>query len=94
MAKKVVESGSEKEKAPKVKRLNWRQVANQTVASVSGKTSLGELAKEADDLFTEHGGKSNIKSAAHSVRRALETAEALGVVKLTRPTDILVEKAK
>ncbi len=91
---KQIEKKTAEEKAPKVKRLNWRQVANQVVAGVSGKTSLGELAKEANDLFVEHGGKSKISSATSAVRRALETAEAVGVLKLTRPTDILVEKSK
>ena len=81
------------EKAPKAKRLTRGQAANQVVAGIAGKTTLDELAKRADQLFAAGGGKSKLDAARFDVRRVLDTAEAMGVVKLTRPTDILVELA-
>jgi hypothetical protein len=81
-------------KEEKVKRINRSTAANRVLAEVSGKTSLSELAEKADGLFVESGGKADIRAAAYTVRRALVTAEALNIFKLTRPTDILVEKIK
>lgn len=81
-------------KAPKVTRLSWAQIANQLVAELDGKTTLSQLAAKADAMFVEHGGKSRIHAAMHHVRRALETAEALGAVTLVRPTDLFVETSK
>lgn len=75
-------------------RINRNVAANQVVAGISGKTTLGELATKADELFVQRGGKSDPKAAANFVKRALDTAEAIGAVKLTRPTDTVVEKTK
>lgn len=84
-----------KQTQEKVQRINRATAANQVVAGLgAGKTTLTSLAEKADTLVVEHGGTSNIRAAHHSVKRALETAEALGSVRLTRPTDVLVEKAK
>ena len=83
---------NESPKAPKVKRINRHEAANRTIADVTGKTSLSELAVKADALLVAAGGKSNVEAAAHFCKRALETAEAMGVVKLTRPTDLFVER--
>ena len=80
------------EKAPKVQRINRAVAANRVVAALSGKTTLSELAAKADALFVEHGGESSVEAQVGKVRRALEAAEAFGVVRLTRPTDILVER--
>lgn len=78
----------------KVRRLNRHAAANQVVAAIGGKATLSELAEKADALFVEHGGKSKLRSAAYHVRCALETAESVGVVRLTRPTDTMVEKVR
>ncbi|MGD0653566.1 MAG: hypothetical protein ABSA16_04425 [Thermoguttaceae bacterium] len=82
------------EKPEKAKRINRSTAANKVIADISGKTSLSELAKEADSLFTESGGKPDVRKAGYYVRRSLETLEAIGIVKLTRPTDIIVERIK
>jgi putative intracellular protease/amidase len=94
MAKQTKTEQTTEKKAPKAKHLTRDRAANQVVAEMDGSSTLGELAKKADALFVAGGGKGDVKHAAHRVRRALETAEQLGVVKLTRPTDIIVEKAK
>ena len=67
---------------------------NKVVAAITGKTTLQELARKADDLFVEGGGESKLRAAILYTRRALETMEAMGVVKLTRPTDVLVERVR
>ena len=77
---------------PKAEKINRTQAANRVIAAIRAKTTLSELAEKADALFVEAGGKSDVKASAYHVRRALETAEALGILKLTRPTDITVEK--
>ncbi len=79
---------------PKTKRMNRSTAANAIVAAIEGKTTLGELAAKIDALVVKHGGKSNLPAASWQCRAALATAEAMGVVKLTRPTDILVERVK
>ena len=79
---------------PKVVRINWATAANQVVAALGGKSTLSELAQQADALFVEHGGKSKPRAASHHVKTALQTAEAMGIVKLTRPTDLYVERIK
>jgi hypothetical protein len=78
----------------KVKRINRMQAANQVLAQVNGKTTSAELAKLADQLVVDAGGKSNPLMALRTIRRNLEVAEALGILKLTRPTDIIVERIK
>jgi len=77
-----------------VEKITRAQAANQVVAEIKAKTTLSELAEKADALVVESGGESKPKVAVTVVKRVLETAEALGTVKLTRPTDIVVEKAK
>jgi hypothetical protein len=47
---------------------------------------------EAEALVVGSGGDANLRATSGYVRRALETAEALGAVSLTRPTDVLVAK--
>jgi hypothetical protein len=81
-------------KEAKPKRINRSAAANAVVAELNGKAALSELAAKADAMFVEHGGESNVKAAAHYLLRVLETAETLGSVKLTRPTDITVERIK
>ena len=78
----------------KVEKVNRPVAANRVVAEFKGKTTLAALGEKADALVVAGGGKSNVGDSAYHVRRALETAEALGVVKLTRPTDITVEKVR
>lgn len=76
------------------KKINRSAAANQVVAAITGKTSLTELVEKADKLVVDSGGTSKPAETAAAIRRALETAEALGILKLTRPTDIVVEKIK
>ena len=83
---------TQQEKAVKV--LSRNDAANQVVAAITGKTTLSALAEKADALIVDSGGESNSKAMAHHVKRSLETAEALGILKLTKPTDVIVEKAK
>jgi hypothetical protein len=85
---------AKQQQEPKVERINRSTAANRVIAAINGKATLSELAAQADALFVEHGGKTRIKAAAYHVRRALETGEAMGVFKLTRPTDVMVERAK
>jgi len=89
MAKK-----SEQPKVVKVVKVNRVQAANRVVAGLKAgeKTTLGELAAKADALVVASGGESKIKDTAWHVRKALETAEALAVVRLVRPTDVHVER--
>jgi hypothetical protein len=76
------------------RKISRAQAANRVVAELTGKTTLAELAKKADGLVVAGGGKSRLPASTHHVRRALETAEALGAVKLTRPTDVTVERLR
>lgn len=75
-------------------KVSRHQAANQVVAAVKGKTTLSALAQQADELFVAGGGVSRLNAATHQVRTALETGEALGLLKLTKPTDMLVELSK
>jgi hypothetical protein len=79
---------------PKPKRINWSDAANRVLSELSGKATLTELAEKANQLVVASGGKSNVKDSAYYVRRALATAESLGIVKITRPTDMFIEKVK
>jgi hypothetical protein len=78
----------------KPERITRAAAANQVVAAMGATSTLAELAQQCDELVQEHGGDTNIKAAQHHVKRALETAEALGLVKLQRPTDIMVTRVK
>lgn len=87
MAKKTSES-------PKAEKLTFVQAANKVVAECKGKTTASELAALADALVVAGGGESNLRTSLHRVRQALAAAEAFGVVTLTKPTDVLVERVK
>jgi hypothetical protein len=84
MAKKPTEK--------KVKRVNRTAAANRILAEFRGRSTLSALAAEAEALVVGSGGEANPRATAGYVRRAMETAEALGAVELTRPTDVLVIK--
>ena len=86
MAKKTTE--------PKTEKLTFVQAANRVVAECKGRTTAGELAALADAMVVAGGGESNLRTSLHRVRQALASAEAFGVVTLTKPTDILVERVK
>jgi len=62
------------------------------LAAMSNPTTVDEIAKEVDRLMVEAGGKSNLSEVRWQVRRALLSAEAAGLVRLTWPSDILVER--
>ena len=83
-----------KKSEPKVVKVSMIQAANRVVAEMGDKATLTELAAKADALVRDSGGKGNIKAAAHHCKRSLLTMEALGVVKLTRPTELLVQRVK
>ena len=87
MAKSV--EGSEKARL-----IRKSPYVNEVVANIPAKTTLMELAKKVDAAYVAAGGKSNLKATAHEVFRSLETMEALGIVKLTRPTDVFIERVK
>ena len=78
-------------KAPKISR---QDAVNRVISELTGETTLSELAKAADALVVKSGGDSNLRASIHYTKRALETAASLGAVKLTKPTDTLVEKLK
>ncbi len=80
--------------AAKPERISRGAAANKVIAGIDGKATLSQLAKQADELFVAGGGKTKVKAAVWYVRRALETAESLGVVKLTKPADLFVERVK
>lgn len=82
-------------KAEKIVRWNRSKCANAVVKAINGKTSLSALSEQAEELFVQHGGEpGNTAAALHSVKRVLESAESFGLVRLTRPSDILVERVK
>ncbi len=78
----------------KTAKLSRVQSANRVVAGITGKTTLTALAEKADALFIEGGGESKPNAATFHVRRALEVLEAVGTLKLTRPTDVFIEPIK
>ena len=83
-----------KKQSEGVERITRVQAANQVVAAINTKTTLTALAEKADAFFVEAGGESKPRAATSHVRRALETVEAMGLVRLTKPTDVFVEKVK
>ena len=89
MSKKT-EQTSEKPKRKKV--LKRQNVANKLIAELKGRSSLSELATKVDAAVVASGGETNLHGSMFHVRRSLITAEALGVVELTRPTDLFVSK--
>lgn len=84
-----------KQKATPQKRgkLGRRAAATKVVVEFTGRTTLGELAKAADEMVVAAGGKSDVKATGWYVRRELESAAAFGLVQVTRPVDLIVEKA-
>ena len=80
----------------KVTRVSRTAAANCVVAALvpGGKTTLEALVGAADEIFVKAGGESKPSAAILAVRHVLETAASLGFVKLTKPTDVLVEKLK
>ncbi len=83
-----------KQQVEKVVKVTRPEAANRVVGELTGKTTLAELAKKADALVVAGGGQSKLSASTRLVRRALETAEALGAVKLVRPTDVQVERLR
>lgn len=78
----------------KVVRIARGDAANRVVAELNGKTTLAALAEKANALVVESGGDDKPKETAWHVKKALAAAEAFGLVRLQRPTDIMVEKVK
>ena len=91
MAKQVQEP-----KVAKVEKVNRQQAANRVVAEMKPgeRTTLGELAGKADALVVAGGGEAKPKETSWHIKRALATAEALGAVKLVKPSDLQVERLR
>jgi len=76
------------------KKIGRAVAAIQVVSEMGDKSTLAKLAEDSDELVVAGGGKSNLGDATYHVKRALETAEAFGLVKLVRPTDVSVTRVK
>ena len=85
---------AKKQTTEKVEKITRPSAVNRVIGELDGKSTLGELAAMADALVVAGGGDSNLRASIHYTKRALETAASLGSVKLTKPTDTLVEKLK
>jgi hypothetical protein len=79
-------------KVPKPKKLARAAAANRVVAELKGKSTLTELAAKVDALVVSSGGPSKIGASRYHVAKALETAAALGVLELVKPTDLFVTR--
>ncbi len=82
------------ESQKKAVKLSHSAAANKVVAEMPDKIALQQLAIRCDQLVVQSGGQSSPATAQERVRRSLLTLEAAGLVKLTRPTDITVERIK
>ena len=84
------------EERAKVQRVSRVDAANSAVAAVAQgkKTTLMELAKQVDGVVTKSGGTTNLIGSTSAVRHALGLAEQFGLMKLTKPTDTIVERIK
>ena len=78
----------------KTTKIGRAQAAIKVVSEMADKSSLEKLALASDELVVAGGGKSNLADAKYHTRRALETAEAFGIMKLVRPSDITVTRVK
>lgn len=76
----------------KARKISRQDAVNKVISELDGETTLSELAKKADALVVKSGGDSKLRATTHYAKRALETGEALGFLKLTKPTEILVAK--
>lgn len=91
---KLQQEPTKPQRTPKAKHVTRGTATNNVIVAIDGKTTLGDLAAKVDAMVVEQGGKSNLKAAIRVCRLTLATAEAIGVVKLTRPTDLFVERVK
>jgi hypothetical protein len=82
------------QKETKVVKINRAAAINQVIAKLNGSTDLDTLAAAVEELVTGSGGEANLRQTVQRTRRALETLAAAGVVKLTRPTTLLVQRVK
>ena len=80
----------------KVQRVSRVAAANTLVAGIAPgtKTTLGQLAQRVDDEVVKGGGNPKLSAATLAVQHALGMAEALGLMRLTKPTDTIVERIK
>jgi hypothetical protein len=74
--------------------VNHTAAANAAVAGITKPTTLSALVEQVERAVTESGGTSNPKAAGKHLRQALATAEALGILRLTKPTDIMIAPVK
>ena len=87
MAKKVAKTNES---------LTRDDAAVQVIMSIAGTTTLTELTAKADAAFVAgaEGRESNPTMQKQALRRALGTLEAVGLIRQTKPTDVIVEKVK
>lgn len=78
--------------AAKPKKISREAAANQAVAEMGDRSTLSELTTKADALVVASGGESKPAAMKDAVKIALRTAEALGIVTVSKPTDLLVER--
>jgi hypothetical protein len=74
-------------------RLSRKDAANRVVVEFTGKSTLSELTAAADALVVAADGRSDLRATGWFVRRCLESAAVFGLVSLTKPVDVIVEKA-
>ncbi len=87
MAKKVAKS---------TESLTRDDAAVQAIMAITGTSTLTELTAKADEMFVAgaEGRESNPAMQKQALRRALGTLEAVGLIRQTKPTDVIVEKVK
>lgn len=87
MAKKVAKS---------TEALSRDDCACRAIMAITGTTTLTELTAKADAAFVAgaEGRESNPTMQKQALRRALGTLEAVGLIRQTKPTDVIVEKVK
>lgn len=71
---------AKKQQPPQAKRVNRPQAANQVVAELKphAKTTMGELATNADQLVVASGGKSNLRATAHQLPPRARNGRSVG----------------
>ena len=79
-------------KQEKVVKVQIGQAANQTIAEMGDKSTLTELVAVVNALVVAGGGKAHDGNARWHVKKALGTMEAVGLVKITQPTELFVER--
>ncbi len=85
-----------KKAAKSTEALTRDDAACRAILAITGTTTLTELTAKADAAFVAgaEGRESNPTMQKQALRRALGTLEAVGLIRQTKPTDVIVEKVK